>query len=88
MTNAHESLINHLNNRRNCCYAPSDRYCPEGRELWLADKAASLAAFPSREARAYALSQLRDNLPGWAEEIERRVVAMFEQRKMQERRAA
>lgn len=81
-------MIDHLNNRRKCCFAPSDRYCPEGRELWLDDKAASLAAMPSREARAYALAQLRDNLPEWAAEIERRVVAMFEQRKTQERRAA
>ena len=81
-------LINHLNNRSNCCFAPSDRYCAEGRELWLQDKAASLAGLESREHRRYALEQLRENMPEWAGEIERRVVAMFEQRKTQERRAA
>lgn len=83
-----EALIDHLNNGSNCCFAPSGRYCAEGRELWLHDKAKSIADLDSREARRYALDQLRDNLPEWAREIELRVVAMFEQRKAQERRAA
>lgn len=86
MTPAHAALLNHLNQRSNCCFAPSDRYCDLGRELWLQDKAEFLAGLTSRDARRYTLEQLRNNLPGWADEIERRMVVMFEQRK--ERRAA
>ena len=73
MTPTHESLINHLNNRRNCCFAPSDRYCPEGRELWLEDKAQNVAEY-GRDGMA----MIRENHPEWAEEIKIRALTLLE----------
>ena len=59
------ALINHLNTGSNCCYAPSDRYCAAGRELWLDDRVQAIADTAGIEARRYLLEQESRNNPEW-----------------------
>jgi len=73
-----EALINHLNNSANCCYAPNDRYCEWGRQLWIDDKVQAVLDEPSPADRRYLLEQMARNIPQWLEEIKRRVAERFE----------
>jgi len=73
-----EALINHLNNHTNCCYAPNDRYCEWGRQLWIDDKVQAVLDEPSLTARQYQLEQMARNIPQWLDEIKRRVAERFE----------
>lgn len=73
------ALINHLNNRTNCCYAPNDRYCEWGRQLWIDDKVQAVLDEPCLTARRYQLEQMERNMPQWLDEIKRRVAERFEQ---------
>lgn len=73
-----EALINHLNNRTNCCYAPNDRYCEWGRQLWIDDKVQAVLDEQSLTARRYQLEQMARNIPQWLDEIKRRVADRFE----------
>lgn len=75
------ALINHLNTGSNCCYAPSDRYCAAGRELWLDDRVQAIADTAGIEARRYLLEQEARNNPEWLWEIKARLVVVFEGRK-------
>ena len=73
-----EALINHLNNGSNCCYAPNDRYCEWGRQLWIDDKVQAVLDEPSLTDRRYLLEQMARNIPQWLDEIKRRVADRFE----------
>lgn len=73
-----QPLINHLNNRTNCCYAPNDRYCEWGRQLWIDDKVQAVLDETKLEARRYQLEQMSRNMPQWLDEIKRRVAERFE----------
>lgn len=73
-----EALINHLNNHTNCCYAPNDRYCEWGRQLWIDDKVQAVLDEPSLTDRRYQLEQMARNIPQWLDEIKRRVAERFE----------
>jgi len=73
-----EALINHLNNHTNCCYAPNDRYCEWGRQLWIDDKVQAVLDEPSLTDRQYQLEQMARNIPQWLDEIKRRVADRFE----------
>ena len=73
-----EAPINHLNNRTNCCYAPNDRYCEWGRQLWIDDKVQAVLDETKLEARRYQLEQMGRNIPQWLDEIKRRVAERFE----------
>lgn len=86
MTPANDAFIDHLNNGQNCCFAPNDRYCEAGRELWLEDKVQAVLAETSLSARRYLLEQMARNIPQWLDEIKRRAAEQFEVRK--HRRAA
>lgn len=74
-----EALINHLNNRTNCCYAPNDRYCEWGRQLWIDDKVQAVLDEEKIEDRRYLLEQMERNMPTWLDEIKKRVAEKFEQ---------
>ena len=67
----HLALIDHL--QIGCCDGRSGRYCATGRELWLADKAANVATY-GRDGMA----MIRENHPGWAEEIKIRALTLLE----------
>jgi len=82
-----EALINHLNNRANCCHAPNNRYCAVGREHWLEDKAAYIESLKSKADRKDVRDLLFANAPEWAAEVERRVVQRFDTRRRGEARA-
>jgi len=75
MTPAHSALINHLMLKRRCCWAPGGRFCAEGRELWLEDKASCVA-----EDGKAAMNIIRHQSPEWAEEIKRRALLAIEKR--------
>lgn len=72
ISSEHDALISHLNNGTNCCYAPSERYCSVGRQLWIEDKAADFMRLRDDNARRYAMEQLRRNVaPEWVALIRR-----------------
>ena len=77
ISSEHDALISHLNNGTNCCYAPSERYCSVGRQLWIEDKAADFMRLRDDNARRYAMEQLRRNVaPEWVALIRRRLVVL------------
>lgn len=78
MTPDHSALINHLMLKRRCCWAPGGRFCAEGRELWLEDKAAFVADMPALTDRRHWMAMIRQNAPEFAGEVEGRVIERFQ----------
>ena len=70
----------HINHIMACkdCFAPSDKYCPVGRELWLADNVAYVCSLQSKDERRHAIEVGRIMSPGWIDEIMRRVTERYE----------
>lgn len=68
----HDALIDHLM-AGTCCFAPSDRYCDAGRELWLAYQAQCVA-----DGGRDVMMIVRRMAPEWAEEIKSRALILIE----------
>lgn len=72
----HTEFINHI---MGCsrCYAPNDRYCDAGRELWIEDKVGFVLAHSSYEERKGIVATIRAVAPNWSQTIEGRIRERF-----------
>lgn len=71
-----DALINHITACAKC-HARHDIYCKVGRELWIDDKASSIAHFDALKTRQYWLNDVKMNWPHYYLQIEQKVVEIF-----------
>ena len=69
-----DTLINHIT-------ACADIYCKIGCELWIDDKAASIAQFDELKTRQYWLNDVKYNWPQYYVEIKNKIVEKFNEKK-------
>ena len=63
------------------CHPRHDIYCKAGRELWIDEKAAFIANLETLADRQYFLSVAAKNSPQYIEQIKKRVLEKFEEKK-------
>ena len=73
-------FINHIMSCKGCC-ALRDRYCEEGRKLWIAEKAAYICSLPTLQDRKVAMDITRSTTAEWTETIEQEVRLRFKEKK-------
>lgn len=71
-----ESFVNHFTACKQC-RPRHDIYCEVGRELWIDDKASSIAHFDALKTRQYWLNDVKMNWPHYYLQIEKKVVEIF-----------
>ena len=75
-----DAFVNHF------CACPNyyprhDRYCVDGRNLWIDYQAAFVANLETLKERQYWLSVIAKNCPKYIEQIKKRVLEKFEGKK-------
>lgn len=64
-----------------CCHPRHDRYCVDGRNLWIDDQAAFIANLEALKERQYWLGVIAKNSPKYIEQIKKRVLEKLEGKK-------
>lgn len=75
-----EAFTNHWAACPNC-HPRHDRYCVDGRNLWIDDQAAFIANLEALKERQYWLGVIAKNSPKYIEQIKKQVLEKFEDKK-------
>lgn len=71
-----EAFTNHWAGCRNC-HPMHNKYCAEGRELWINNQAAFIAYLETLSERKYWLAQTQKMSPQYVEKIKAAVIEKF-----------
>ncbi len=75
-----EQFTNHWTACPNC-HPRHDRYCVDGRKLWIDDQAAFIANLETLAERQYWLGVIAKNNPQYIQQIKKKVLERFEGKK-------
>lgn len=75
-----DALTNHVT-ACDCCHPMHEIYCVGGRNLWIDNQAAFIANLEALRDRQYWLSVIAKNSPKYIEQIKKRVLEKFEEKK-------
>ena len=71
-----DAFVNHFCACPNC-HPRHDRYCVDGRNLWIDNQAAFIANLETLKERQYWLNDVKHNWPHYYLQIEQKVVDIF-----------